>query len=209
MSGRSASVSETTLQPDVCRAFQIPGRSNKRLEVRKPGSWMSPAVGTITPKVHQELTGAFAFQIFLPILSCCSVAQSCPTLCDPMDCSTPGFLVYHQLPGLAQTISIESVMPSNHLILCCPLFLLPLIFPSNRVFSNELALHIRWSKYQSFNFSLNPSNEYSGLISFKIDWFDLLAVQGTLKTLLQHHSTKPSLVLRLLYGPTLTPIHNY
>ena len=96
--------------------------------------------------------------------------------------------------SLLKLMSIKSVMPSNHLDLCCPLFLLPSIFPSNRVFSNELAVRIRWPKYQSFDFSLNPSNEYSGLISFKIDWFDLLAVQGTLKTLLRHHSSKVSVL---------------
>ena len=179
MSGRSASVSETTLQPDVCRAFQIPGRSNKRLEVRKPGSWMSPAVGTITPKVHQELTGAFAFQIFLPILSCCSVAQSCPTLCDPMDCSMPPFLSITNSWSLLKLMFMESVKPSNHLILCHPLFLLPSIFPSIRVFSDESALRVRLLKYWSFSFSISPSNEYSGLISFRMDWFDLLVVQGT------------------------------
>ena len=87
-------------------------------------------------------------------------------------------------------MSIESVMPSNHLILCHPLLLLPSIFPSIRVFSNELALRIRWPKYWSFSFSISPSNEYSGLISFRMDWLDLLAVQGTLKSLLQHHSSK-------------------
>ena len=135
-----------------------------------------------------------------------SFSVMCPTLCDPWTAVCLSFTISQSLLKL---MSIKSVMPSNHLILCCPLFLLPLIFPSNRVFSNELALHIRWSKYQSFNFSLNPSNEYSGLISFKIDWFDLLAVQGTLKTLLQHHSTKPSLVLRLLYGPGLTSVHRF
>ena len=189
-----------------------------------------------------------------------SVAQSCPTLCNPMDCSTPGLPVHHQLPELAQThvhwvgdaiqpsqpllspfpisfhsslflvfegicqkinifisvqslshvrlfahpltaacqaslsnnnsrslsklMSIESVMPSNHLILCCPLLLLPSVFPSIRVFSNESVLPIRWPKYSSFTFSISPSNEYSGLISFRMDWFDLLAVQGTLKSLL-------------------------
>ena len=90
-------------------------------------------------------------------------------------------------------MSIESVMPSNHLILYCPLLLLPSIFPSIRVFSNESALHIRWSKYWSFSFSISPSNEYSGLISFRIDWFDLLAVQGTFKSLLQHHGWKASI----------------
>ena len=89
-------------------------------------------------------------------------------------------------------MSIKSVMPSNHFILCCPLLLLPSIFPSIRVFSNESVLHIRWPKYWSFSFSISPSKEYSGLISFSIDWFDLLAVQGTLKSLLKHHSSKAS-----------------
>ena len=93
-------------------------------------------------------------------------------------------------------MSIESVMPSNHLILCHPLLLLPSIFPSTRVFSNESVLHIRWPKYWSFNFSISPSNEYSGLISFRMDWLDLLAVQGTLESLLQHHSSKPSILRR-------------
>ena len=96
--------------------------------------------------------------------------------------------------SLLKLMSIESVMPSNHLILCRPLLLPPSIFPSIRVFSNELVLCIRWLKYWSFSFSISPSNEYSGLISFKIDWFDLLAVQGTLKTLLQHHSSKDSIL---------------
>ena len=94
--------------------------------------------------------------------------------------------------SLLKLMSIESVMPSNHLILCCPLFILPSIFPSIRVFSNESVLHIRWPKYWSFIFSISPSNEYSGLISFRINWLDFLAVQGTLKSLLQHHSSKAS-----------------
>ena len=89
---------------------------------------------------------------------------------------------------------IESVMPSNHLVLCCPLLLLPSIFPSIRVFSNQSALHIRWPKYWSFSFNLSPSNEHPGLISFRMDWLDLLAVQGTLKRLLQHHSSKASIL---------------
>ena len=89
---------------------------------------------------------------------------------------------------------IESVIPSNHLILCCPLLLLPSIFPSNMAFSNESALRIRWPKYWSFSFSICPSNEHSGLISFRIDWLDLLALQGTLKSLLQHHSSKASIL---------------
>ena len=91
-------------------------------------------------------------------------------------------------------MSVESMMPSNHLILCCPLLLLPSIFPSIRVFSNELALHIRWPKYWGFSFSISLSNEYSGLISFKVDWFDLLTVRGTLKSLLQHHNLKTSIL---------------
>ena len=96
--------------------------------------------------------------------------------------------------SLLTLMSIESVMSSNHLILCCPLVRLPSIFPSTRVFSNESVLHIRWPKYWSFSFSISPSNEYSGLISFRIDWLDLLAVQGTLKSLLQHHSSKASIL---------------
>ena len=123
-----------------------------------------------------------------------SVAQSCPTLCNPMDCSTPGFPIHHQLPELLKLMSIESMMPSNHLILCHPLLLLPSIFPIIQVFSNESVLRIRWPKCCSFSFSISPSNEYSGLISFRIDWLDLLAVQGTLKSLLQHHSSKASVL---------------
>ena len=117
---------------------------------------------------------------------CCSVSQSCLTLCDPMDCSTTGFPVPHIISrSLPKFLSIELVMPSNHLILCGPLLLPPSIFPSLRVFSNESALHIRWPKYWSFSFSISPSNEYSGLISFRMDWCDLLVVQRTLKSLLQ------------------------
>ena len=96
--------------------------------------------------------------------------------------------------SLLKLMSIESVMPFNHLILGCPLLLLPLIFPSIRVFSNESALHIRWPKYWSFSFKISPSNEYSGLISFRMGWLDLLAVQGTLKNLPQHHSSKASIL---------------
>ena len=119
-----------------------------------------------------------------------SVAQSCPTLCDPMKCSTPGLPVHHQLPEATKPMSIESVMPFNHLILCHPLLLLPSIFPSIRVFSNESAHDIRWPKYWSFSFNISPSKEHPGLISFRMDWLDLLAVQGTLKSLFQHHSSK-------------------
>ena len=114
--------------------------------------------------------------------------------CDPVDCSMPGFSAHHQPQSLLRLVSIESVMPSNHLILCCPLLLLPSIFPSIRVFFSESVLHIRWPTYWSFSFSISPSKEYSGLICFRIDWLDLLAVQGTLKSLLQHHSSKASIL---------------
>ena len=104
----------------------------------------------------------------------------------------PSFPVLNNSRSLLNVMSIKSMMPSNHVNLCCPLLLQPSIFPSIRVLSNESALHIRWPKYWSFSLSISPSNEYSGLISFGIDWFDLLAVQGTLKSLLQHHSSKAS-----------------
>jgi len=110
--------------------------------------------------------------------------------------------------SLLKLVSIALVMPSNHLIFCCPLLLPPSIFPSIRVFSNELVLHIRWPKYLSFSLSINPSNEYAGLISFRIDWLDLLAVQETLNSLLQHHNSKAS-VLSLLYGSTLISVCDY
>ena len=124
----------------------------------------------------------------------CSVAQLCLTLCDPMDSNTLGFPVLHHLPKFAQTHIHWVGDPSNHLILCHPLLLLPSMLPSIRVFSNESALCIRWPKYWSFSFSISPSNEYSGLISFRIDWFDLLTVQETFKSLLQHHSPRPSIL---------------
>ena len=108
-----------------------------------------------------------------------------------MDCSTPGFPLLHYLPELLKLMSIESVMPSSHLILCCHL---PSVFPSIRVFSSEPALCIKWPKYWSFSFSISSSSEYSGPISFRTDWFDLLAVQGALKSLLQHHSSKASIL---------------
>ena len=121
-----------------------------------------------------------------------SVAQSCPTLCNPKDWSISGLPVHHQLLELTQLMSIETVMPSIHLILCYPLLLLPSIFPSIRVFSNESPLRIRWPKCWSFSFNISPSNEHSGLISLRMDWLDLLEVQGTLKSLLQHHSSNHS-----------------
>ena len=139
-----------------------------------------------------------------------SVAQSCPTLCDPINCSMPGLPVHHHLLEFTQVRSIELVMPSSHLILCHPLLFLPPIPPSIRVFSNESTLRMRWPKYWSFSFSIIPSKEHPGLISFiyfllynivlvlpyinRMDWLDLLAVQGTLKSLLQHHSPKASIL---------------
>ena len=122
----------------------------------------------------------------------------------PCPSPTPGACLKLKL------MSIESLMPSNYLILCCPLLLLPPISPSIRVLSKESALLIRWPKYWSFSFTISPSSEYSGMISFRMDWLDLLAVQGTLKSLLQHHSSKAS-ILRccFLCSPTLTSIHDY
>ena len=129
-------------------------------------------------------------------LSLNSVAQSCLTLCDPMDCCTPGLPVHHQLLEFTQTHVQwvgDAIQPSHPLF--CPLLLPPSIFPGVRDFSDESVLCISWPKYWSFSFSISPSNEYSGLISFVMDWLDLLAVQGTLKSLLQHHSSKASIPL--------------
>ena len=142
--------------------------------------------------------------------SCCSVVQSCLTLRTPWTAARQASLSFTISRSFLKLMSIESVMPSNHLILCLPLILLPSIFPSIRVFSNESALHIRWPKYCNVSFSISPSNEYSGLISFRIEWFDLLAVQGT-----QESSPTPqfksvnSLALSLLHSPTLTSIHDH
>ena len=141
-----------------------------------------------------------------------SVALSCLTLCDPMDCSMPGFPVHHQLPELAQTHvhRVSDVIQLSHLILCRPLLLLPSVFPSLMVFSKESVLCIRWPNYRSFSFSISPSNEYSGLISFRMDWLDLLAVQETLKSLLQHHSSKTSVLQHsAFFMSPLTSIHDY
>ena len=139
-----------------------------------------------------------------------SITQSCLTLCHPMDYSTPGFPVHHQLPELTQTHIHWVGDAIQHLILCHPFLLLPSIFPSIRVFSSESVLQMRWPKYWSFSFSVSPSNEYSLLISFRADWFDLPAVQGTLKSLLQHHSSKASILWRSTFFIVhLTPIHDY
>ena len=135
-----------------------------------------------------------------------SVAQSCPTLCDPVNYS----LSITNSWSSPKLMSIELMMPSSHLILCCPLLLLPLILPSIRVFSSESTLHMKWPKYWSFSFSISPSKEYPGLISFRMDWLDLLAVQGTLKSLPQHHSSKPSILWRsAFFTVQLTAIHDH
>ena len=123
-----------------------------------------------------------------------SVVQSCPTLWTPWTAARQASLSITNSQSLLRLMSIKSVMPSNHLILCRPLLLLPSILPSIRVFSNESVLHIRWAKYWSVSFNISPSSEYSGLISFRMDWLDLLAVQGTLKSLFQHHSSKASIL---------------
>ena len=129
-----------------------------------------------------------------------------------MNCSTPGLPITNSW-SLLKLMSIKLMMPSNHVILSCPLHFLPSIFPSIRVFSNESLLRIRWPNYWSFSFNISPSNDYSGLISFRMDWLDLLAVQGTLKSLLQHHSSKAVVDqffgLSFLYSPTLTSLHDY
>jgi len=129
-----------------------------------------------------------------------SVAQSCLTLFDPMNCSTPGLPVHHQLLEFTQT----HVHRVSHLILCRPLLLLPPIPPSIRVFSNESTLHMRWPKYWSFSFSIIPPKEIPGLISFRMDWLALLAVQGTLKSLLQHHTSKASILRRSAFSTVHT-----
>ena len=118
--------------------------------------------------------------------------KRCSVFATPWTAARQASLSFTISQSLLKLMSIELVIPSNHLILCCSLLLLPSIFPSNRVFSSESALHIRWPKYWSF--SISPSNKYSGLISFRMDWFDLLAVQGTLKSLLQHHNSKASIL---------------
>ena len=141
--------------------------------------------------------------VTLIFLQFSSVAQSCPKFATPWTAACQASLSITNSRSPLKLMSIELVMPSNHCILCLPLLLLPSMFPSIRVFSNESVLHIRWPNYWSFSFSISPSNEYSGLISFRIDWLDLFAVQGTLKSLLQHHSSNiNSLALSFLHSPT-------
>ena len=133
-------------------------------------------------------------KIYYKVVHFSSLAHSCLTLCDPMIAACQASLSITNSQSLLKLMSIESVMPSSHLILCHPLLLLPPIPPSIRVFSNESTRHMRWPKYWSFSFSISPSSEHPGLISFRMDWLDVLAVQGTLKSLLQHHSLKASIL---------------
>ena len=138
-----------------------------------------------------------------------SVSQLCPLLSTPWTAACQASLSISNSWSLLKLMSIELVMLSNHLILGCPLLFLPSIFPSIRVFSNESSLRTRWPKYWSFSFSISPSNEHPGLISLRMDWLDLLAVQGTLKSLLQYHKSISSSVVSFLYSPTLTSIQDY
>ena len=150
--------------------------------------------------------------VYRPMKRCSIQSLSCIRLfASPWTSACQAALSITNSQSLLKLMYIESVITSNHLILCCSLLLPASILPSIRNFSNESLLHIRWPKYWSFTFSVSPSNEYSGLISFRMDWFDLFAVQGTLKSLLQHHSSKSinSSVLSFLYSPTLTSIHDH
>ena len=174
-------------------------KTNKRIHPQCPRPERCPKVSNLCNKEMLICLMPFTF-------CCCSICNPYLTPCNPMDHSMPDFPVLHYFPVCLNSCpSIVLVIPSNHLILCHSLLLLPSIFPSTRVFSNKSALCIRWSKHWNFSFSISPSTEYSGLISLRIDWFDLLAVQGTLKSL---ESINPS-ALKLLYGPTLTSIHDY
>ena len=151
-------------------------------------------VDTFSPVVHTENTNTVCLQPRRTEICCYSVAWLCLTLCDPVDCNTPGFPVLHHLWEFAQTHVHwigDSIQPSHPLL---PLLFLPSIFPSIWIFSNESAFCIMWPKYLSFSLNISCSNEYSRLISFRVDWFDLIAIQGTLKSLLQHHSSKASIL---------------
>ena len=183
------------------RAALDDSHSSTAHSVWSPDPHANPWVPTQTSLGMKSLGFSTTFQLVLSTLKSewlysqfSSVPQSCPTVCNPMDFSRPVFLSITNSWSLPKLMSIELVMPSNHLIFCHSLLLLPSIFPSIRVFSNESVLCIRWPNYCSFGFSISLSTEYSGLISFRIDRLDLLAVQGTLKSLLQHHSSKASIL---------------
>ena len=144
-------------------------------------------------------------------MCCCSVARSCPTLCDPWTAACQASLSFTISWSVLKLMSIESVMPSNHLIFCCSFLLLPSIFPSIRVFSNDLALLIKWPMYGSFGFSISPSNEYSGTISFRIDWFDFLACSRDSResSPAPQFESISSSALSFLYCPALASVHDY
>ena len=146
--------------------------------------------------LHKKAMYPYLLEICNSSAQFSSVAQPRPSICNPVEHHSRASLYITSSQSLPKLISIESVMPSNHLILCRPLLLLSSIFPSITVFSNESALRIMWPKYWSFSFKISSFNEHSGLISFRMDWFDFLAVQGTLKSLLQHHSSKASILQR-------------
>ena len=152
------------------------------------------------------MNSPFPTPIIFTCFCCFSITKFYPIICNPMYCSMPGFPVVHYLPEFAQLMSTEMVIPSpsKHLVLCCPLLLLPSIFPSIKVLSNESTLCLKWPKYQSFIFSIIPSDNYSGLIYFRIDWFDLFAVQGAVAL----WCWISSLALSFLYGPTLASVHD-
>ena len=161
--------------------------------------WTLCSISQIQWHLWQRNRAAHSFQrkaLWALLKSLVQFTQSCLTLCDPRTAARQASLFITSSQSLPRLMSIELVMPSNHLILCCPLLLLPSIFPSIRVFSNESILPIRWPKYWSFSFSISPSNEHPGLISFRMDWLDLPAVEGTLKSLRQHHSSKTSILQR-------------
>ena len=174
------------MQRPPVMAFFYPLKCSCLENPRDGGAWWAAVYGVAQSWTRLKRLSSSSY--------CCSVAQSCPTLCNPMDCSMPGFVVPHHLPEFAQVhvhcIS-DAIQPPHPLSPSSPL---PSVFPFVRVLSNELDLHIRWPKYWSFSFSISPPNAYSGFISFKIDWFALLAVLGTLKSLLQHHSSKESIL---------------
>ena len=160
-----------------------------------PGYLSDPGIKpTSSASLHWQVGSSSLSHLGSPDNIVLSVAQSCPAVCNPVDRSMPGIPVLHYTLKLLGLMLFESVMPSNHLVLYRPLLLLPSNFPSIRVFSSESAVGIRWPEYWSFSFSISPSSEYSGLISFRMDWFDLLAVQRTLNSLLQNHSSKASIL---------------
>ena len=170
---------------------------------------MSRQTQSETPNIFVCLNHLSLVFLNMSSVNFSSVTQSCLTLCNPWIAACQASLSITNSQSLLKLMSIESVMPSSHLILCRPLLLLPSIPPSIRVFSSKSTLCMRWPKYWNFNFSFSPSNEHPGLISFRRDWLDLLVVQGTLKSLLQHHSSKASIFLALSFLHSPTSIHDH